>query len=140
MQWGSKPNAGFTTGRPWLRVAPDAAIRNVANEADDLDSVLAAYHRLLVFRRTSGALQLGPMTRLDSGDPDVLAWTRGRADERLLVLVSFVGEARSIDLAAVAPGRWTPRVGTHRELPLVESDGRLRLRPDEAVILATGDG
>jgi alpha-glucosidase len=139
MQWASNPNAGFTTGRPWLRVAPDAAIRNVANEANDPDSVLAAYHRLLVFRRTSGALQRGPMTRLDSGDPDVLAWTRGGADERLLVLVSFVGEARSIDLAAVAPGRWTPSVGTHRELPIAESDGRLRLRPDEAVILAIGD-
>jgi alpha-glucosidase len=140
MQWGSSPNAGFTTGRPWLRVAPDAAIRNVANEADDPDSVLAAYHRLLVFRRTSGALQRGPMTRLDSGDPDVLAWTRGGADERLLVLVNFVGEARSIDLAALASGRPSPRVGTHRELPIVESDGRLRLRPDEAVILAIGDG
>ena len=140
MQWDGGPNAGFSTGRPWLRVAPDASVRNVANQVRDPDSVLAAYRRLLVFRRTSGALQRGPMTRLDSGDPDVLAWTRGSADERLLVLVSFVGEARSIDLAAVAPGRWTPRVGTHRVLPTLDADGRLGLRPDEAVILSGSDG
>jgi alpha-glucosidase len=142
MQWDSGPNAGFTTGRPWLRLAPDAATRNVAEQAKDPDSVLAAYHRLLTFRRSSGALQRGVMTRVDSGDPDVLAWTRGSGEEALLILVSFVGEERFISLDAVAPGRWTARVGTHRELPEVPEGGagRLRLRPDEGLILARTAG
>src|SRR6476469_6787212 len=30
MQWDGTPNAGFTTGKPWLRLAPDALSRNVA--------------------------------------------------------------------------------------------------------------
>jgi len=139
MQWDGSPNGGFTTGRPWLRLAPDAATRNVANQATDPDSVLATYRRLLEFRRTADALLRGPMARLDSGDRDVLAWSRGSAGESLLILVSFVGEERSIDLGVVAPGRWTPKVGTHRELPRVDGGGRLRLRPDEAVILAEAD-
>ena len=140
MQWDSGPKAGFTTGRPWIRLAPDAATRNVANEAKNPDSVLAAYRRLLAFRRTTEALRRGPMTMLDSGDADVLAWTRGSADDSLLVVVSFVGEERSIDLGAVAPGRWKAKVGTHRVPTEADADGRLGLRADEAVILARTDG
>ena len=30
MPWSGGPNGGFTTGRPWLRMAPDFATRNVA--------------------------------------------------------------------------------------------------------------
>ena len=139
MQWDSGPNAGFSPARPWLRLAPDAATRNVANQAMDPDSVLATYQRLLAFRRTSTALQRGPMTLIGSGDADVLAWTRGSERDALLVLVSFVGEERSIDLGAVAPGGWTPRIGTHRELPAIDAAGSIRLRPDEALILGRAD-
>jgi alpha-glucosidase len=140
MQWDSNPGAGFTSGRPWLRLAPDAATRNVAAQARDEDSVLSEYRRLLEFRRSSAALQHGPMSRLDSDDPDVLAWTRGSGDDELLILVSFVGEERTIDVGALAPGRWVARVGTHRELPGVDDGGRLRLRPDEGLILARPGG
>jgi alpha-glucosidase len=135
MQWDGGPNAGFTAGRPWLRLGPDAGTRNVATQVADPDSVLATYNRLLTFRRGSRALQRGAMTRLDSGDADVLAWTRGAGDDTCLVLVSFVGEERAIDLGTVAPGHWLATVGTHRELPAVDTGGRLRLRPDEALIL-----
>jgi hypothetical protein len=80
------------------------------------------------------------MTRLESGDPDVLAWIRSTGDETLLVLVSFVGAERTIDLGAIAPGSWSARVGSHRVLPDVPRNGaRLRLRPDEALILARTD-
>jgi alpha-glucosidase len=140
MQWDGTRNAGFTTRRPWLRLAPDAANRNVAGQAGDPDSVLSAYRRVLEFRRTSPALQHGAMSRLESGDPDVLAWTRGSGDEELLILVSFVGEERTIDVGALAPGAWVARVGTHGELPAVDEGGRLRLRGDEGLILARSGG
>ena len=83
------------------------------------------------------------MDRLDSGDPDVLAWTRTSRGQRLLVVVNFVGQLRRIELAALAgrsSNRWTARVGTHRDPPAVGPNGELELRPDEAVILeAVGD-
>ena len=140
MPWTAGPGAGFTTGRPWLRLGPDVDTRNVAAETADPESVLATYRRLLVFRRTAAALRTGAMERLDSGDPDVLVWTRTAAGQRLLVVVSFVGEARRIDLgrfgaAAAGAEAWTPRVGTHRDLPGITAGGSLALRPDEAVIL-----
>ena len=141
MQWQPGPGAGFTTGRPWLRLAPDADMRNVATQADDPDSVLAAYRRLLEFRRTAPALRTGSMERRESGAPDVLAWTREAEGQQLLVLVSFVGEERSVALEGVVPGvRWTARVGSHREPAAVDPDETLTLRADEAVVLEAVSG
>jgi alpha-glucosidase len=136
MQWRRGPGAGFTTGRPWLRLAADADVHNVETEIIDPDSVLATYRRLLAYRRTSAALRSGAMERLESGDPDVLAWTRTANDGRdLLVVVSFVGVDRRIDVAALGGGRWQSVVGTHLEPAAVGADGSLELRADEGVIL-----
>jgi alpha-glucosidase len=135
MQWTAEPGAGFTTGRPWLRLAPDADERNVAVQAGDPDSVLAAYRRLLAYRRTSPALRHGTMERLESGDPDVLAWTRSAAGRTLLVVVSFVGEGRRIDVGRIGEGRWRAAVGTHLRPAEPGPDGSLELRPDEALVL-----
>jgi alpha-glucosidase len=136
MQWSAAPGAGFTTGRPWLRLAPDFDQRNVAGEAGDPESVYACYRRLLAFRRSAEALRRGGMTRLDSGSDDVLAWTREADGQRLLVVVSFVGESRTVDLPAATGGSgWRPCVGSHRAPSTPGSDGRLTLQPDEALIL-----
>ena len=140
MQWRPGLNAGFSSGRPWLRLAADAERRNVAIQRDDPDSVLATYRRLLTFRQTAPALRTGAMKRLEAADPDVLAWTRTGADQRLLVLVNFVGRVCRIDVGALAPGRWVARSGTHRDPREVGVDGVLELRPDEAVILEAADG
>jgi alpha-glucosidase len=140
MQWRPGPGAGFTTGRPWLRLAPDADTRNVDAQLPDRDSVLATYRRLLGFRRTSAALRTGAMERLDSGDPDVLAWTRTADGQDLLVVLSFVGEGRAVDVGRLGGGRWRSLVGTHLEPATVDADGRLELRPDEGVILEAVEG
>ena len=135
MQWTAGEGAGFTTGRPWLRLAPDAEERNVAVQADDPDSVLATYRRVLAYRRTAPALRTGTMERLESGSPDVLAWTRTHGDQRLMVVVNFVAEPRRIDVDSLGGGRWAARIGSHREPAMVDPNGVLDLRADEAVIL-----
>ena len=118
-----------------LRLGPDAASRNVESEVPDPDSVFGCYSRVLAFRATSAALRRGGMTRLESGAADVLAWTREAAAERLLVLVSFVGEPRQFDLGRLAGGPWQARVGTHVTPAEVGADGTMELRGDEAVVL-----
>jgi alpha-glucosidase len=139
MQWTPGPGAGFTTGTPWIRIAPDADERNVEVQLADPDSVLAAYRRILAFRRTSPALRSGSMERLPDPDPDVLAWTRDGGGQRLLVVVSFSGEPRPISVEQPDGGRWVARVGTHRTPAAPEAEGALHLRGDEAVILEAVD-
>ena len=63
MPWNGHPGGGFTSGRPWLPLAPDFASRNVERQAADPDSVLSFYRRLLQLRRerrhSSGAPSAG---------------------------------------------------------------------------------
>jgi alpha-glucosidase len=139
MQWRPGPGAGFTTGRPWLRLASDADARNVAIQREDPESVLLTYRRLLTFRRSAPALRTGAMERIESDDPDVLAWTRSSEGQTLLVFVNFVGQARRVIVHGPDGGRWVARVGTHRDLPAVADDGALDLRADEAVIFEAVD-
>ena len=135
MQWRPGAGAGFTSGRPWLRLAADADRRNVVDEAAAPTSVFAAYGRLLRFRKTAPALRIGSMERREIGTPDVLAWTRSAESQRLLVLINFVGEPRLVDLTAVFGGGWEARVGTHLDPAWPSDDGSLELRSDEALIL-----
>jgi glycosidase len=140
MQWTGEAGAGFSSGRPWLRLGPDYRDRNVARQREEPDSILACYRRLIRFRRTAAPLQRGTMARLRAGVDDVLAWVREADGRRLLVLVNFVGEERTVDLAAIVGGTdWAARVGTHPEPSAPAGDGRLTLAPDEAVILESGD-
>ena len=52
MQWDDRPNAGFTTGTPWIAVNPNhVAINAAAARADD-GSVFHHYRRLIELRHT----------------------------------------------------------------------------------------
>ena len=50
MQWDATPNGGFTTGTPWLPPI-DPAVRNVADQRGDEESLLSLYRNLLAWRR-----------------------------------------------------------------------------------------
>lgn len=51
MQWSDGKNAGFTTGTPWLRVNPNYTAINVEKEAQNPDSVLNFYKKLIALRK-----------------------------------------------------------------------------------------
>ena len=52
MQWSDAENAGFTTGKPWLKVNPNYPEINVARQEKEYGSVLNFYRRLLCFRKS----------------------------------------------------------------------------------------
>ncbi len=82
MVWDAGPNAGFTTGKPWLPVKPEQAARNVAAEEARPASVLHYYREMLAFRRATAPLRRGRTTFLDAPDP-VLAFRRETESARL---------------------------------------------------------
>ena len=136
MPWTGEPGAGFTTGRPWLRIGPDAARRNVAAEAADEGSVLATYRRLLEARRSVLALRRGSYESIDAGEDDVFAWRRVAPGSRAVVAVNFAG----VDCRIRLPAGEARRVvaGTHLDPPAPDGDGVVTLRPFEGLILADG--
>jgi glycosidase len=135
MAWSDDPRAGFTSGRPWLPIAPDAGSRNVERQLAARGSVLSHYRRLIALRRGSVALRSGELALLDVGDADVLVYLRTAGNERALVAVRFGLRGGEIDLPSVAEP-WRIELSTHDPAaPPVGS--RLTIRPLEAIVLVS---
>ena len=81
MPWSPGPGAGFTTGRPWLRLGPDTETRNVRTQAQDPDSVLSLYRRLIALRAAASALQVGSLELVPDEDERGRLY-RGRPADR----------------------------------------------------------
>jgi oligo-1,6-glucosidase len=86
VQWDASPNAGFTTGTPWLPVNPDHGQWNAEAQRDDPTSVLAHYRRLIALRHENPVVALGDFTMLLPRHDDVYAFTRSLDGETLLVV------------------------------------------------------
>ena len=56
MQWNASPNAGFSTGKPWLPVNPDYTQRNVFAQQADPNSLFNFTKKLLSLRKSIPAL------------------------------------------------------------------------------------
>ncbi len=139
LPWSSGPAAGFTTGRPWLRMGPDTETRNVSAQLKDHGSVLTLYRRLIALRATMPALQVGTFELLPAAGTDVVAYTRTTAEQTILVVLSLARETTAWRVPdAPAANRWRAVLCTTSETSATDglSGGlELELEPDEAWIL-----
>ena len=67
MPWDGSENAGFTTAKPWLPLNADWPTRNVARMAEEPQSILTLYRRLLALRRAHPALSIGELRAAGCG-------------------------------------------------------------------------
>ena len=130
MQWNSSLNAGFTSGVPWLSLAQDANIVNVADERADPTSMLSLYHRLIDLRRSIPALAVGSL-RIVFANGDVLAYIREQGGARFLIALNLGAAGQEMILAEA--GRLV--LSTHLDRSNEEVGGKLGLRADEGVVL-----
>jgi alpha-glucosidase len=103
MQWDSSGSAGFCAPdvEPWLPLAADHGERNVALQADDPESELGLFRRLVQLRRGSHALSLGSYLPIAIADDDVLVYLREHGDERVLVALNFAAAATAVDVSGI---------------------------------------
>ena len=76
MQWDASPNAGFTTGEPWIAVNPNFTEINAAAQVDDPDSVFSHYRRLIALRHEEPCVAHGDFTMLLPDHEQLYAFTR----------------------------------------------------------------
>ncbi len=141
MQWDAGPNAGFTTGTPWLPVPPGAREKNVAAESKDPGSLLNFYKRLIALRRRSPALMDGTYAALGS-DPHVYAYRRDARGQSAVVVLNMSAERRAFRLPAPDGARSSAYAVALSSRPETARgravSGELSLAPFEAVILTAG--
>lgn len=136
MQWDASPNAGFTTGRPWLPIAEDFGARNVAALDADPRSILALYRRLTELRRDP-ILQAGSYHPVEATG-DVLAYERRLAGRRRLVALNLGDAPQTLALPddASPDAEILLSTGLDRDGPATP---RLELRPNEGLIARLSD-
>lgn len=88
MQWTDGPNAGFTTGSPWINLNSDYQIRNVAIQREDPESLFNTYRRLVHLRNNQPALRTGSWTPVQSSANSLFSFLREKEDDRILVIAN----------------------------------------------------
>lgn len=136
MQWNADPNAGFTAGKPWLRVHSNYATRNVEVESCDPDSVLNYYRRLIWLRRRSPALQCGEYQPLIKRPLQGMAYLRRTPGQTILVALNFFRWPVKLKLDEPLPHtHWRVRLTNYPDGPHKIQAGRIVLQPYEACVL-----
>jgi alpha-glucosidase len=132
MQWERGPNAGFTTGEPWLPLDREHGGCNVEALSDDPGSILTLYRRLIGLRRGRLALSVGAYSH-GRVDGDVFSFER-RHNARIEILLNFGHEPQAARLPDDAPqGRVLLSTGLDRDGETVGP--QVALRPDEGLIV-----
>ena len=104
MHWDAGPQAGFTTGSPWIAVNRNHTEINAAAQVDDEGSVFAHYRRLVALRHDEPTVAHGDFTMLLPDDERVYAFTRRHGATELLVVANLSSEDQ---VEAMVPAGWT---------------------------------
>ena len=91
MQWSSEREAGFTTGKPWLKVNGNYEKVNVQTESAKADGVLAFWKKMIAMRKSNAVLAEGDFTPLYEGRA-VYAFERTLGDKKLLSVCNMSGK------------------------------------------------
>ena len=131
-QWDDTENAGFTTGKPWLKVNPNYTGLNAAQEERDEDSVLTWYKKMIGLRLHSQWSELiseGTFAPAYREEKNLIAYRRSFEGKTLLVLCNMQPEERELTLVA-APGQVL--ADNYKEAAF--TGNTVRLRPYEVLI------
>ena len=89
IQWSSESQAGFTTGKPWLRLSHNWKQINVAAQEEDPNSILNYYRKAIAFRKENPTLVYGEVEPLLREHEQIFAFLRKEKNQQLLVLLNL---------------------------------------------------
>lgn len=99
MQWTNEPEAGFTTGKPWLGVNPNYPDINVDQALNDPDSIYHYYKKMIQMRRTTPTLIYGNYELIAKEHDHVYAYLRAYESVEYVIIVNMFNETTFIDLS-----------------------------------------
>ncbi|MFQ2371081.1 alpha,alpha-phosphotrehalase [Aeromonas caviae] len=133
MQWSAAPNAGFTSGTPWLKPAANYPEINAEAALADQHSVFWHYRDLIALRKAHPIFTQGDYQELLTGHPQIWAYARRADDQTLLVVSNFYGEPVEFALPAeLQSGEGRLLLGNYPDSPARPQS--CKLRPYESLI------
>ena len=135
MQWSSEENAGFTTGKPWIRMNPNYTEINAESERKDPDSVYHFYRKLIHMRKEYLVLVDGKFELLLPDDEQIFAYVRRDDDSQMLVCANFTGEPAECPVSGEWKGAQVLLHNYQGELSWGMDSEKIELKPYEAFLL-----
>lgn len=89
VQWDDSENAGFTTGKPWFPVNKNYHEINAKKEAENPDSILNHYKKLIKFKKENPVAVYGDYKEHYKNSSKLYVYERNYKGSRLLVINSF---------------------------------------------------
>jgi len=96
MQWDDSPNAGFTSGTPWIKLNENYREVNVSTELQQKNSMLNTYKALLALRNVEKTLQYGSYEKLER-NKDLILFIRSYQGDKITVILNF-GNDQNVQL------------------------------------------
>ncbi|WP_088889492.1 glycoside hydrolase family 13 protein [Leptolyngbya ohadii] len=134
MQWNNSPHAGFTTGKPWLKLNPNYREINVEQALSDPNSIFAYYQQLIRLRKANPVIVYGTYDLILESHEQIYAFTRTLKDDRLLILLNFTQHSASCTLPSDLSFDGQELLISNYEVNATEEICQLTLRPFEARI------
>jgi len=130
MQWSDQPHAGFTTGRPWIKVNDNHQWLNVNAQQADPDSILNYYKQLFQVRKALLPTVLyAPFILKESA---LFAYERP-GDVTLLVLSNFSDQVVEYEYPVSIKKVWL------HNYPSLAPSATVTLRAYESIVLEVQD-
>ncbi len=133
-QWNDSENAGFTTGKPWIRVNPRYTEINYEADRKSPDSVFNYYKELIKMRKEHPSVVDGDFEFLMMEHPKMVIYRRKCARETLLVVCNFSDDAVKVELPEeIKASKWE-RILTNYSDTTPSVEGRTEWLPWEAEV------
>ncbi len=104
MHWEDSENAGFTTGKPWIKLNPNYPKINVVEAEADSDSILHFYRKAIQYRKSNKLWTYGTYVQYLKEDQNIFAYQRVYEGQAFLVVLNHSDDAQTIQLADVGCG------------------------------------
>lgn len=95
-QWNASANAGFSSGKPWLKVNDNHSFLNADVQEKDPKSTLNYFRKMTNLRKNNSVLVYGKYTLLDNANPYIYAYTRELDGKKILVLLNFTTKIATV--------------------------------------------
>lgn len=131
MQWDSRENAGFTTGKPWLKVNKNYKFINAEDCLQDKDSIFYHYKKLINIRKHNDTIIYGDYKLLLPEDKNVFAYSRELNGDKIVVVCNFYNKEVNLNFNEDF-NNVEILLSNYKDSSILMKD--LKLRPYEAIM------
>ena len=131
MQWDSTENAGFTTGKPWLKVNKNYKFINAEDCLQDKDSIFYHYKKLIDIRKHNDTIIYGDYKLLLPEDKNVFAYSRELNGNKIVVVCNFYNKEVNLNFNEDF-NNVEILLSNYKDSSILMKD--LKLRPYEAIM------